>query len=225
MSAREHLEAAWALRDMLLRYRFVPPLGALGVYFRAVGLQLAGLLGEGSRRRRGDGGGGGSSSSTSDDNAEAVLRSLEELGLLQYFCAGEVQDSSACDGEMEGSCRGGNAREAPATRGVKLGGSPQGARIDVDGLCDGCGKSTKRGEAAAPLPPPPSKETDGGRGGGYCPDCTAAYDKAVAQVAISKMFQRWAGSSAYMDPLIGWGRAVAVCVSGRFMPMPSSHQA
>ncbi|CAN0293300.1 unnamed protein product [Ectocarpus sp. 13 AM-2016] len=180
VSAREHLEAAWALRDILLRYRLVPPLGALGVYFRAVGLQLAVLLGEGSRRRRGDGGGGGGNSA-SDGNAEAVLRSLEELGLLESVCAGEVQDSSACDGEMEGLCRGANAREAPATRGVKLGGSPQGARIDVDGLCDGCGKSTKRGEAAAPLPPPPSKETDGGRGGGCCPDCTAAYDKAVAQ--------------------------------------------
>ncbi|CAN0033949.1 unnamed protein product, partial [Ectocarpus sp. 12 AP-2014] len=180
VSAREHLEAAWALRDIVLRHRLVPPLGALGVYFRAVGLQLAVLLGEGSRRRRGDGGGGGGNSA-SDGNAEAVLRSLEELGLLESVCAGEVQDSSACDGEMEGSCRGGNAREAPATRGVKLGGSPQGARMDIDGLCDGCGKSTKRGEAAAALPPPPSKETDGGRGGGCCPDCTAAYDKAVAQ--------------------------------------------
>lgn len=160
----------------MLRYRLVPPLGALGVYFRAVGLQLAGLLGEGSRRRWGDGDGGGGSSSASDGDAEAVLHSMEELELLE----------SGCGGKMEGSRRGGNAREAPSTAtGVKVGGSHLGSTtdIDIDGLCDGCGKSTKRGEAAPPLPPPPSKETQGERGGGYCPDCTAAYHKAVAQVA------------------------------------------
>ncbi|CAM9703385.1 unnamed protein product, partial [Ectocarpus sp. 8 AP-2014] len=98
VSVREHLEAAWALRDIVLRYCLVPPLGALAFYFRAVGLQLTEFLGEGSQRRRGDGGDGGSNSA-SDDDAEAVLRSLEELGLLESVCAGEVQDSSACDGE------------------------------------------------------------------------------------------------------------------------------
>lgn len=66
--ARDHLEAAWALRDCLPR----PLVGALAFYFSVVGLKLADLYGRGS------------------GEALAVMACLEELGLISANDSAEI---------------------------------------------------------------------------------------------------------------------------------------
>lgn len=110
--AQEHLKSAWALMDHL-----APPLtGALGCYFRGVGLKLAGLFDESRESKR----------------AAAVRRRLEGLGLVAN--TNSIREESACGGETISSA----AAEIAA---VALPGCGSEAETGKD--CDGCGRATK----------------------------------------------------------------------------------
>lgn len=114
--AQGHLESAWSLRDHL-----IPPLtGALGCYFRGVGLKLAGLYDENGDTKKG----------------ADVRRCLEGLRL------------SANESSQEGGACGGEELPFAAAKTAAAARSGRGGEAETDVDCNGCGRAAKDGTAA-----------------------------------------------------------------------------
>lgn len=190
-AAQGHLESAWALMD-----RLTPPLaGALGCYFRGVGLKLAGLYDE----------------SSENEKAAAVRRRLEKKGLLYVGLATNESERE------EGACKGEDASSAAAETAAVVAVPGCGSEAETGIDCDGCGRAiTKGGPAVAAA----EEGRDRGRGW-YCPDCTDAYDKAVAQVKNEFAKRRLVGV------LVSFARFQPLCPQGGYprlstpSPVPS----